>query len=83
MIDLPPDAPPWARKLVQKLAQDIENEIELAWSRPLPVFTTADRPAATDPRWLWRPFVLSDGAGDKWVVISNGTTLRFLEGTAV
>lgn len=61
----------------------IDEQIELAWSRPLPLFTVADRPAASDLRWLWRPVVLTDGAGNKWVAISNGTTWRYLEGTAV
>lgn len=79
MIELPPDAPTWARQL----AQSMEEEIELAVTRPLPIFTLLDRPNATDPKWLWRPFVLTNGAGNKWVVISNGTTLRYLEGTAV
>lgn len=79
MITLPPDSPPWLRQVIAQ----IEEKIELAVASPLPVFTLADRPAATDPKWLWRPFILSDGAGNKWVVISNGTTLRYLEGTAV
>lgn len=79
MISVPSEAPAWARQL----ALDIEEQIELAWVRPLPVFTTLDHPSPTDIRWLWRPFILSDGAGNKWVVISNGTTLRYLEGTAV
>lgn len=79
MMPLPPDAPEWARKILEY----IDKQISLAQSSPLPVFTLADRPLATDPLWLWRPFVLSDGAGNKWVVISDGTTLRYLEGTAV
>lgn len=79
MIDLPPEAPTWARQLAERM----EEEIELAISRPLPTFTLADRPSATDLKWVWRPYVLTNGAGNKWVVISNGTTLRYLEGTAV
>lgn len=79
MIQLPPDAPEWARQL----ADGVEREIDLALNAPLPVFTLADRPAADDLKWVWKPYVLSDGAGNKWVVISNGTTVRYLEGTGV
>ena len=79
MITLPADAPEWARVMAQEIQQEIEN----AWTRPLQVFSTTNKPSPTDPRWLWRPFVVSDGAGNKWVAISNGTTLRYLEGSAV
>ena len=60
----------------------IKQMIEEAWTRPLQVFTVANQPAANDPKWLRRPYVVSDGAGSKWVAISNGTTRRYLEGTA-
>lgn len=70
-------------QISQRLRPAIERMIEDAWSRPLPVFTTLSHPSATDKRWLWRPIVISDGAGNKWVAISNGTTWRYLEGTAV
>lgn len=70
-------------QIVQRLQPIIQQLIDDAMSSPLPIFTVSSHPDATDKRWLWRPFVLTDGAGNKWVVISNGTTLRYLEGTAV
>lgn len=79
MITLDSNAPAWARGLVTQIEQEIEN----AWTRPLPIFTTTTMPTVTDRKWLWRPFVVSNGAGNKWVAISNGTTFRYMEGTAV
>lgn len=79
MIIIDRSAPTWAQRLVQSITQAIEN----VWVRPLPVFTTTTLPTATDARWLWRPVVVSNGAGNKWVAISNGTEWRYLEGTAV
>ena len=71
------------RLIGAQLKPIIQAMIDAAQTRPLQVFTTSDKPDPTDRRWLWRPFVLSDGAGNRWVAISNGTTLRYLEGTAV
>lgn len=78
MITLDQDAPLWA----QRLKTSIEQEMEALWTRPLQIFTVATMPDPTDKRWLWRPFVVTDGAANKWVAISNGTTIRYLEGTA-
>jgi hypothetical protein len=78
-IQLDMGAPEWAQRF--KLA--IEAAIEAAWTRPLPIFTVATIPSATNKKWLWRPVVVTDGAGNKWVAISNGTAWRYLEGTAV
>lgn len=78
-IPISDEAPEWA----QIFAKAVGVAIEGALTRPLPVFTTLTLPSATDKHWLWRPIVVSNGAGDRWVAISNGTTWRYLEGTAV
>lgn len=78
-INLDMAAPSWAHRF----RQAIEVALEQLWARPLPVFTVATLPTATDRKWLWRPVAVSDGAGNKFVAISNGTAWRYLEGTAV
>lgn len=44
-------------------------------------FTVANKPAAAD--YPWKLIFLSDGAGNKFVAVSNGTAWHYLEGTAV
>lgn len=78
MITLDQNAPSWAHDMLRQI-----NAAFLAAPTPLPVFTVATVPSATDKNWLWRPIAISDGAGNKFVAISNGTAWRYLEGTAV
>lgn len=78
-IPISGDAPPWA----QQFAVQVGLAIEMAMTRPLPVFTTTTMPSATDKKWLWRPVAVSNGAGNRWIAISNGAAWRYADGTAV
>jgi len=65
------------------LVRDIEAEIErrLAAPRPLPEFTVTTLPPAN--QYAGCAAWVTDGAADKYVVISNGTAWFYAEGTAV
>lgn len=72
------DAPPWG----VKLAEDVQVAIDalpkmFVSNKP---FTVATLPTAA--RYPWRLAIVSDGAANKFVVISNATAWYYLEGTA-
>jgi|GEM_PF-2745622 hypothetical protein len=79
MINLDQTAPSWAHRFKQA----IEIALEQLWTRPLPVYTVATLPTPTDKKWLWRQIAVSDGAGNKFVAVCNGTAWYYLQGTAV
>ena len=73
------NAPQWA----QDFAVAVGRTLEEALTRPLEIFTLTTLPSATDKRWLWRPIVITNGAANKFIAISNGTAWYYTEGTAV
>lgn len=48
-------------------------------SKPMPKYTLATLPAATDCEGFL--LYVTDGVGDKYIVISNGTAWFYMEGT--
>lgn len=72
-------APSWAHRF--KAA--IEQALEQFWSRPMPLYTVATKPTATDRKWLWRKIALSDGAAGRPTAVCNGTAWVYEDGTAV
>jgi hypothetical protein len=72
-------APFWAHQFLAELIPFLEDEF--AQPRPLPKTTLAELPDATTHEGC--RFYVSDGAGDKYEVISNGTAWFYQEGTPV
>ena len=79
MIILDQNAPSWAHRFKQQ----VEIALEALWTRPLPVYTVATKPSATDKKWLWRRIALSDGASGRPTAVCNGTAWIYEDGTAV
>jgi hypothetical protein len=79
MITAPAQAPLWAQDFARAIDQAVQTQIGPFVSlRP---FTVADKPAAA--KFPWKLIFLSDGAANKFVVVSNGTAWYYIEGTAV
>ena len=72
-------APPWGIKLAADAQQAIDALPRMFVSNK--PFTVATVPSAS--KWPWRLIILSDGAANKYVAISNGTAWHYMEGTAV
>lgn len=66
-------------------SDDIQNYVENVLTGPLalPRYTVANLLLIPVDRYPYRIFAVTDGAGNRWAAISNGTTWRYLDGTAV
>ena len=74
-------APSWGIKLAQDTQQAIDALPRMFISaKP---FVVADLTAAFAANFPWRLAIVSDGAANKFIAISNGTAFYYLEGTAV
>ena len=64
--------------------REIERFIdsERQFISPTPVLA-ASLTAAVAARYPWKLAIVSDGAGNRFVAVSNGTAWRYLDGTAV
>lgn len=80
-IDVPAAAPPW----VTPLTRDTQREIDQARSPfiSLKPFVVADLTAAMASLYPWKLAIVSDGAANKFLAISNGTAFYYVQGTAV
>lgn len=80
-ISVPADASPQLRALVAS----IQTEIDMARSpfisqSPYTVAELTTGLAALNP---WKLAVVTDGAANKYLAISNGTAFYYVQGTAV
>lgn len=64
---------------------DIQEFIQNLMSGPvmLPKYTAAELVLIPADRYPFKLFAVTDGAGNRWAAMSNGTTWRYLDGTAV
>lgn len=76
MITVDSNAPIWA----QQLARQIQQEIENAWTRPLPAFTVATLPPATTASWFGRIVRLTNGTSGKPLAVCNGVNWIYPDG---
>lgn len=76
MIVVDTAAPQWAHRLTQQIQQEIEN----AWTRALPVFTVATLPPASSASWIGRVVRLTNGTSGKPLAVSNGTNWIYPDG---
>lgn len=81
MIQVPANAPPWAFSFAQQVQQALSGPGAMFIS-PRP-FTVAQLTAAMASQFPWKLALVSDGAANKFVAISNGVGFFYLEGTAV
>ena len=74
-----------AARLQSNHIDDIENYVNDTLSAPvrLPRFTVAELLQIPTDRYPYKLFAVTDGAGNRWAAMSNGTTWRYLDGTAV
>ena len=79
MIPLDSSAPQWAQVLARNIDKAIDANL-VTFVRKLP-YTVATVPSAAS--YPWKMIFLSDGAGSKFVAVSNGSAWYYLEGTAV
>jgi hypothetical protein len=65
--------------------EDIQNYVQDEISAPvrLPRFTAAELVQVPAARYPYRLVAVTDGAGNRWAAMSNGTTWRYLDGTSV
>lgn len=77
MIQIDNSAPAWAHQFVIELINHMEDEFSRP--RPLPEVTVANLPDATTCAGC--RYYVNDGASDKYIVISNGTSWFYPEGT--
>jgi len=64
---------------------DIQDYLDAKMSAPiaLPKYTVANLLLVPASRYPFRLFAVTNGAGNRWAAMSNGTTWRYLDGTAV
>ena len=80
-IIAPVEAPRWGHDLAQSAQEEVDRAMwPYIQMKPLLV---ADLTAALAAKYPWRKAIVSDGAGNKYEAISNGTAFYYLEGTAV
>jgi hypothetical protein len=78
-------APFNAPRSTQALAEDVQHRIDdnrSLFISPKP-FTVAQLTAGMATRFPWRIAIVSNGVGNKFLAISNGTAFYYMEGTAV
>lgn len=82
MATIDATAPEWAKRFADDVNRDLEA-VRGRSRRPfrLPSFTVANMPDARD--WPACIVFVSDGAGNKWLAASNGTSWRYADGSAV
>lgn len=73
-------APPYIFDLVRKL-NILLTQAQLGAFVSMAPYTVAAKPDAT--LFAWKLIFLSDGAGNKFVAVSDGTAWYYLEGTPV
>lgn len=73
-------APFWAQQMERQINQDVLQASLGPFMSRTP-FTAASMPDATQN--AWKLAFVSDGAGDKFVAVSNGVAWYYLEGTPV
>lgn len=80
-VRAPSNAPDWAFNL----ARDIQGEIDIARTMFISrtPFTVAELTAALAALHPWKLAIVSDGATNKFVAVSNGSAFYYMEGTAV
>jgi hypothetical protein len=81
MITVAKDAPPWAFQLALQV-QAALDQIGPAFIS-LRTFTVAQLTASMAQAYPFKLAFVSNGAGDKYVAVSNGVAFYYLNGTAV
>lgn len=80
-VQAPANAAPWAHSFAQTIQRGISECGPLFIS--LKPFTVAQLTAGMATQFPWKLAFVSNGAGNKFVAVSNGTAFYYLEGTAV
>jgi hypothetical protein len=78
VITAPSGSPQFAHDLARSAQTAVDDIAQVFISNQ--AFTVATLPAAS--RFIYKMAIVSDGAGNKFVVISNGTAWYYLEGSA-
>ena len=64
---------------------DIQDYLDAKLSAPpfLPKYTVVNLLLIPPSRYPFRLFAVTNGAGNRWAAMSDGSTWRYLDGTAV